>query len=167
MRDALNATLAHNLGLSAREVAEIGGFSDRFARDLMAGRRPFPHDVAEALLDIQDDIDVLTDAIEADVAEGQGVIWMYGDNAALRAARPDIPGRGARGGGIYRPIPHCGAGLRGTPSDNGAWMSIFCSAINKAGTAAAGSTLVRFGAHFLPYVQKPGTLPLASFGVFS
>ena len=104
MRDALNATLAHNLGLSAREVAEIGGFSDRFARDLMAGRRPFPHDVAEALLDIQDDIDVLTDAIEADVAEGQGVIWMYGDNAALRAARPDIPGRGAAAGGFIGPF---------------------------------------------------------------
>ena len=104
MRDALNATLAHNLGLSAREVAEIGGFSDRFARDLMAGRRPFPHDVAEALLDIQDDIDVLTDAIEADVAEGRGVIWMYGDNAALRAARPDIPGRGAAAGGFIGPF---------------------------------------------------------------
>jgi hypothetical protein len=104
MRDALYATLAHNLGLSSREVAEIGGFSDRFARDLLAGRRPFPHDVAQALLDIQDDIDVLTDAIEADVLEGQDVIWMYGDNAALRAARADIPGRGKAAGGFIGPF---------------------------------------------------------------
>ncbi len=104
MRSALNATLAHNLGLSSRELAEIGGFSHRFARDLLAGRRPFPADVAHALLDIRDDIDVLTDAIEADVDEGEGVIWMYGDNAALRIARPDIPGRGAAAGGFIGPF---------------------------------------------------------------
>ncbi|MCT4557365.1 MAG: hypothetical protein N4A61_04820 [Pelagimonas sp.] len=104
MRNALNATIAHNLGLSSRELAEIGGFTDRFARDLLAGRRPFPADVARALLDIQDDIDVLTDSIEADIAEGQGAIWMYGDNAALRAARGDIPGRGKAGGGFIGPF---------------------------------------------------------------
>ena len=104
MIDAKYATLAHNLGLSSRELAEIGGFSDRFARDLLAGRRPFPADVQEALLDIQDDVDVLTDALEADVTEGQGVIWMYGDNAALRRAHPEIPGRGASAGGFIGPF---------------------------------------------------------------
>jgi hypothetical protein len=103
-RDALFATLAHNLGLSSRELAEIGGFSDRFARDLLAGRRPFPEDVRAALLDIQDDIDVLTDSIEADVDEGQGVIWMFGTNAELRARFPAMPGRGKAAGGFIGPF---------------------------------------------------------------
>ena len=102
--NALYGALAASLGLSSRELAEIGGFSDRFARDLLAGRRPFPADVQEALLDLQDDIDVMTDSIEADVAEGHGVIWMYGDNAALRLARPEIPGRGASAGGFIGPF---------------------------------------------------------------
>ncbi|ARE40923.1 hypothetical protein RGUI_2782 [Rhodovulum sp. P5] len=103
-RDALYATLTRSLGLSSQELAEIGGFTERFARDLLAGRRPVPADVGQALLDIQDDIDVLTDSIEADVAEGQGVIWMYGTTADLRAARPDIPGRGAAAGGFIGPF---------------------------------------------------------------
>ena len=101
--DAASATLAHNLGLSSREIAEIGGFSDRFARDLLAGRRPFPADVASALLDIQDDIDLLTDELEARVEDGEGVIWMFGTNAKLRAERPDIPGRGKAEGGFIGP----------------------------------------------------------------
>ena len=104
MRSALNATLAHNLGLSAREVAEIGGFSDRFARDLMAGRRPFPLYVAQALRDIKGDVGALTAAIEADIAGGNRIIWMHGNNAALRAARPDIPGRGGAAGGFIGPF---------------------------------------------------------------
>lgn len=104
MRDALYATLANNLGLSSRELAEIGGFSDRFARDLLAGRKPFPADVQQALLDIQDDIDVLTDSIEADVDEGQGVIWMFGTNEELRLHLTSIPGRGEAAGGFIGPF---------------------------------------------------------------
>lgn len=103
MRDALYATLTANLGINSRELAEIGGFSDRFARDLLAIRRPFPADVQNALNDLQDDIDVLTDEMEAAVAEGQGVIWMYRDNDDLRAARPDIPRRGKALGGLIGP----------------------------------------------------------------
>lgn len=103
MRNALYATFTANLGINSRELAEIGGFSDRFARDLLAIRRPFPADVQEALTNLQDDIDVLTDEIEADVLEGRGVIWMYRDNADLRNARPDIPGRGKAGGGFIGP----------------------------------------------------------------
>lgn len=103
MTDALYATLTHNLGLSSRELAEIGGFSDRFARDLIAGRRPYPADVQEALLDIQDDIDVLTDLIEAEVEEGQGVIWMFGTNEELRTKLPAMPARGHAAGGFLGP----------------------------------------------------------------
>jgi len=104
MRDALCATLANNLGLSSRELAEIGGFSERFARDLLAGRRPFPADVQQALLDIQDDIDVLTDSIEADVEEGQGAIWMFGNTEDLRLHFPAMPGRGKAAGGFIGPF---------------------------------------------------------------
>lgn len=103
-RDALYATLAHNLGLSSRELAEIGGFSDRFARDLLAGRRPFPQDVKDALLDIQDDIDVLADSIEADVEDGQGAIWVFRTNADLRAQFPTMPARGNAAGGFVGPL---------------------------------------------------------------
>lgn len=102
-RDALYAVLAHNLGLSSREMAEVGGFSDRFARDLLAGNRPVPKDVQTALLEIQDDIDVLADSIEADVNEGQGVIWIFRTNTDLRAKFPQMPGRGQAAGGFIGP----------------------------------------------------------------
>ena len=102
-RDALYATLTANLGLSARDLAEIGGFSDRFARDLLAGRRPFPADVREALLDVQDDIDVMTDEIEADVREGAGAIYVFRTNAELRDLFPQWPGRGHAPGGFVGP----------------------------------------------------------------
>lgn len=47
--DAENAVLCSYLGLTARDLAEVGGFSERFARDLLAGRRPYPGHVQEAL----------------------------------------------------------------------------------------------------------------------
>lgn len=101
--NALYATLTANLGLSARDLAEIGGFSDRFARDLLAGRRPFPKDVAEALLDIQDDIDVMADAIEESVRDGDGAIFVFRTNAELRQLFPQWPGRGKALGGFVGP----------------------------------------------------------------
>lgn len=103
-RNALYATLAHSMGLSSKELAEIGGFSERFARDLLAGRRPFPADVQMALLDIQDDVDVLTDIIEADVNEGMAVILVFTTNDDLRANFPAIPGRGQARGGFVGPF---------------------------------------------------------------
>ena len=42
MTDARYAALTGALGLSPNDLAEIGGFSDRFARDLVAGRRARP-----------------------------------------------------------------------------------------------------------------------------
>jgi hypothetical protein len=105
MRDALYATLAHNLGLSSGDLAEIGGFSDRFARDLLAGRRPFPEDVQQALLDIQDDIDVLADSMEGDVEDGvQAAILVFRTNADLRKGFPAWPGRGKAAGGFVGPM---------------------------------------------------------------
>ena len=103
MRNALPAVLAANLGLSSRELAEVGGFSDRFARDLLKGARPFPKDVYEALLDIQDDIDVMTDSIVADVQEGAGAIFVFQTNEQLRHEFPQWPGRGDASGGFVGP----------------------------------------------------------------
>ena len=47
--DAENVVLCSYLGLTARDLAEIGSFSERFARDLLAGRRPFPKGVQNTL----------------------------------------------------------------------------------------------------------------------
>ena len=103
MRNALPAVLAANLGLSSRELAEVGGFSDRFARDLLKGARPFPKDVYDALIDIQDDIDVITDSIEADVRDGAGAIFVFKTNDQLRQGFPQWPGRGEAAGGFVGP----------------------------------------------------------------
>lgn len=103
MINAFNATFTHNLGLSTGELAEVGGFSKRFARDLLAGRRPYPNDVAEAIKEIGDDIDVLTDVFVANIEEGQAAIWIHSTNDELRKAHPEIPGRGKAAGGFVGP----------------------------------------------------------------
>ena len=54
--DAANAVRCSYLGLTARDLAEIGSFSERFARDLLAGRRPFPKDVQETLRVLFEDL---------------------------------------------------------------------------------------------------------------
>lgn len=103
MTNARYAALTGALGLSVNDLAEIGGFSDRFARDLVAGRRPFPQDVKDALSDLDDDSDVLVDEIIADVREGAGAIWVFRSNAELRHHFPDWPGRGHAKGGFVGP----------------------------------------------------------------
>jgi len=103
MTDARYAALTGALGLSVNDLAEIGGFSDRFARDLVAGRRPFPADVKDALDDLDDDSLVLVDEIIADVQEGAGAVWVFRSNADLRQHFPDWPGRGKAGGGFVGP----------------------------------------------------------------
>ena len=104
MNDARYATLTGALGLTANDLAEIGGFSKRFARDLVAGRRPFPQDVKSALLEIQADIDALAETIEADVDADFGVIYMFGTTGELRQKLPGIPGRGKAMGGFIGPF---------------------------------------------------------------
>lgn len=101
--DALYPTLALNLGLGTAELAEIAGVSVDEAIRLLRGETPFPASLQQALLDLQDDIDVLGDVIEADVQDGHGAIWMYRDTEELRRRRPDIPGRGNAGGGFIGP----------------------------------------------------------------
>lgn len=95
--DAYPATLAAALGLSSKALAEIGGFSDRYARDILSGKANCPADTLEALQLLQDDVDVLTDSFVADAHEGSPVIWIYGSNSDLRAST-NIPARGKAAG---------------------------------------------------------------------
>ena len=101
--DAYYPCLCSALSLSVNDLAEIGGFSDRFARDLVAGRRPWPADVCEALDLLDDDVDVMTDSLVADVEEGLGAIFVYRTTVELRAHFRAWPGRGKAGGGFAGP----------------------------------------------------------------
>lgn len=103
MTDARYAALTGALGLTVRDLAEIGGFTERFARDLVAGRRPFSEDVKAALDDLDDDGDVLVAGIIADVQDGAGAIWIFRSNSELRAHFPSWPGRGSAKGGFVGP----------------------------------------------------------------
>lgn len=103
MTDARYAALTGALGLSVNDVAEIGGFSDRFARDIVAGRRPFPQDIRDALDDLNDDGDTLVDEIIADIQEGSAAIWIFRSNNELRQHFPDWPRRGHAKGGFVGP----------------------------------------------------------------
>ncbi|MGB3025825.1 hypothetical protein [Paradevosia shaoguanensis] len=85
-QDALYATMCSYLGLSARDVAEIGGFSDRFARDLLAGRRQFPTDTKKAIFELHKVFQGLVRAGKEDVLDGQTALYIYRTNEQLRAS---------------------------------------------------------------------------------
>lgn len=85
-QDALYATMCSYLGLSARDVAEIGGFSERFARDLLAGRRQFPRDTKKALFDLHNVFQAIVSAGKEDVLAGQTVFYIYRTNEQFRAS---------------------------------------------------------------------------------
>ncbi|MGB8313903.1 MAG: hypothetical protein WCE69_05380 [Aestuariivirga sp.] len=85
-RSALHATMCSFLGLTARDLAEIGEFSERFARDLLAGRRPFPPDTQHALEQLLGDLDTITQAFILDFDEGMRTSYVYRTNEQLRAS---------------------------------------------------------------------------------
>jgi len=67
-------------------VAEIGDFSERFARDLLAGRRQFPMDTKKVLFDLHGSFRTLIEATKQDVNEGEQVLYIYRTNEQLRAS---------------------------------------------------------------------------------
>jgi hypothetical protein len=85
-RNALHATLCSFLGLTARDLAEIGEFSERFARDLLAGRRPFPPDTQHALEQLLGDFDTITKTFILEFMEGKRTSYVYRTNEQLRAS---------------------------------------------------------------------------------
>lgn len=84
--DASYATMCSYLGLTARDVAEIGGFSDRFARDILAGRKSFPQDTKVALFQLFKFYRTIIEAMKADVRAGERVLYIYRTNEQLRAS---------------------------------------------------------------------------------
>ena len=102
-KDAYAACLVRSLGLTSRDLQEIGGFSDSFARAILRGAKHCPADVIEALHEIDGDTAVISDELIARVQEGDGAIWVFRNNEALRAAVPQWPGRGHAAGGFTGP----------------------------------------------------------------
>lgn len=101
-QSAVNATLCSFLGLSARDLAEIGGFSDSFARELLAGQRPFPQETQSALEQLLDDFERITQAFAQEMREGERRIYIYRTNEQLRASPVGRvwPARGRAAGGF-------------------------------------------------------------------
>lgn len=95
--------LAWSLGLRSRDIAEIGGFSGRFARALLKGERPWPNDIAKALLEIDDDIDVIVDVLTQSARDGETTFFIFKKTATLRKHFPKWPGRGHAKGGFNGP----------------------------------------------------------------
>ena len=104
-RNALHATLCSFLGLSARDLSEIGEFSERFARDLLSGRRPFPQDTQVALEQLMVDWDAVTKASIADIEDGERLFYIYRTNEQLRASPVGrvLNARGKAAGGFVGP----------------------------------------------------------------
>lgn len=82
--DATYAVVCSYLGLTARDLAEIGNFSERFSRDLLAGRRPFPKDVQLKLLALRQDMAKLHEAMYLDALSGVATIYIYRTVEQLR-----------------------------------------------------------------------------------
>jgi hypothetical protein len=105
--DALHATMCSFLGLSARDLAEIGGFSERFARDLLAGRRPFPSDTKQALEQLLVDFETIVEATIRDAKDGRREMYIYRSNEQLRSSSMGsvwhVKGKSGGGfAGLYR-----------------------------------------------------------------
>jgi hypothetical protein len=82
--EATHAVLCSYLGLISRDLAEIGDFSERFARDLLAGRRPFPKDVQTKLLELRRYVAAIHEALYQEVIEGSPTIYIYRTTQQLR-----------------------------------------------------------------------------------
>ena len=104
-RNALHATVCSFLGLSARDLAEIGDFSERFARDLLSGRRPFPPDTRIALEQLLVDWDGITKASIEEIEAGERTFFIFRSNEQFRASQfaNVLPARGKAAGGFVGP----------------------------------------------------------------
>ena len=84
--DAYFATLCSYLGLTARDLAEMGEFSERFARDLLAGRRPFPKDVQQEIIKLRAEIDEVVPLLVEIIRKNDPKIYIYKTLKQYRAA---------------------------------------------------------------------------------
>ena len=100
MTNANYFCLATALGLSPADLAEITGYGKTFMRDALAGNVALHDNVMEALDDLQDDCDVITDSLYQSAQEGHSVLVSYSSNDLLREQIPQWPGRGEAAGGF-------------------------------------------------------------------
>lgn len=84
--DAENAILCSYLGLTTRDLAEIGSFSDRFARDLLAGRRAFPQKVQKSLHNKLEELALLKQVMYEQSFEDDTTIYIYRTLEQLRSS---------------------------------------------------------------------------------
>lgn len=82
--EATYAVVCSYLGITSRDLAEIGNFSERFARDLLAGRRPFPKNVQNELMELRQTVEMIHEAIYQDVLSGEPTIYIYRTSQQLR-----------------------------------------------------------------------------------
>ena len=103
--DAYPSCLIRALGLTAGDLTEIGGWTGpRMAQHIMAGSRACPADVLEALEQVQDDIETITDDLVARIEDGDAAIHVYRSTDDLRRDWPQWPGRGHAAGGFLGPF---------------------------------------------------------------
>ena len=84
--EATYAVLCSYLGLTSSDLAEIGNFSERFARDLLTGRRPFPKDAQRKLSKLRHDVAMIHEAMYQDVVAGDPDIYIYRTKQQLRGS---------------------------------------------------------------------------------
>ena len=103
MKSAFPVILTARLNLKPRDIAEIGGFSLRFAQALTAGKVAFPQDVITALEQIDEDLDDMQRHILSKYLNDPTYLYIFHTNEELRENFPDWPGRGASGGPFVGP----------------------------------------------------------------
>ena len=84
--DASYAVLCSYLGLTARDIADIGGFSERFARDLLAGRKSFPKDVQAKLYELLKMIPALKQVMMEQADTPESTVYIYRTREQLLAS---------------------------------------------------------------------------------
>lgn len=84
--DASYAVLCSYLGLTARDLADIGNFSERFARDLLAGRRSFPKDVQIKLVELLKMIPALKQVMMEQADTGEQTVYIHRSREQLLAS---------------------------------------------------------------------------------
>lgn len=87
------------IGLTATDLAELGGVTDRTARRWLTGFSLFPPEIVEALGALMHDMETVKAKMVADaLASGVPIIRTYFTTAQLRAHMRDLPGRGKAAG---------------------------------------------------------------------
>ena len=111
--------LASNLRLNSRELAAIGEFYDRFAHDLLNGKWPEPRNIYEQFLDIQEDLNGITDAMGGWYRRRCSLTICILANAELHDPFPRPPRWGSAQCGFIKPSRIAGLAAFNALKDRG------------------------------------------------